>query len=498
MIARALPVLVTAWLLSGCMVGPDFSSPDLSPNAGYTPEPLPRTTASTAVHGGAAHTIVAGADVPGGWWKLFKSDRLNTLVEQAVANNPDIASARASLREAQETALATAGGLFPSVTGSSYTERIKGTPVTTPYKLYNATVDVSYTLDIFGGTRRSVEAARADAEYEAFEAEAAYLTITANVVTGAIQEASLNAQIRATQEIISAEQKLLDLLKLQVDVGLDSNANVLQQQASLAETRASLPALEKELAQQRNALAALVGVFPNEYTAKPFTLDELTLPRELPLSLPSTLVRQRPDVRAAEAQLHEACANIGVAVADMLPEFTLTPSMPSTVYKIANLLSAKSIAWTFEATVSQTLFEGGELLHTKRAAVAAYDAAAADYRSTVLGAFEDVANALRAVEADARALRARLEAENAARDSLKLTQAQFKVGTISYIDVLTAQGTYETARIERASAQATRFADVVALFEALGGGWWNRVDLPELQPEQKPAQVAAREGVAPL
>lgn len=464
----ALPVLLA---LGACAVGPDFVEPSLDAQAGYLPGGKEKTLTSVI-----GQKVAYGADVPGRWWELFRNKYLDQLMARAVANNPSIGAARAALKQANEAALAERGSLLPQLSASGSAARGNST---TPgsvgvYTLYTLTASASYSLDLFGGNRRSVEAAKAAAEAQGYAAEATYLTVTASLARAVIQEASYRAQIDAEREIIGSYKALLDVLSSQVSVGTSSRANLLQQQASLAQAQASLPALQKTLAQQQNAIAVLAGEFPSGYEGRPFRLSALRLPHALPISVPSALVRQRPDIRNAEALLHQASANIGVATANMLPDVSLSASLPTSAEKLSGLFD--NSAWSLAASVTQPLFEGGRLLHSKRAAEAAYEQALANYRSTVLSAFRDVADALKALQHDREALAGYLAAEKAARDSLDLAQSLFKAGTGTYTDVLSAQTTYQNARLNRASAEADRYLDAVALFEALGGGWWNRPD----------------------
>ncbi len=477
-LASALGVLIVA----GCSVGPDFVRPVAPEATGYTPEPLPAQTTASDIAGGEAQRFVQDQDIPGQWWTLFHSEPLNGLIEQALKANPNLQAAQAALREAQENVYATEGAFFPTVSGGvSHTrEKISGATFGIPgfssiFSVNTAAVSVSYPVDVFGGTRRSVEASEAQAEFERFQLEAAYLTLTANVVTAAVQEASLRAQITATEEIIDAETQQLDVLQRQFELGGSSRAAVLAQAATLAQERATLPPLQKQLAQQRNLLAVLAGRFPSEALAERFELATMQLPQDLPVSLPSQLVEQRPDVRSSQEQLHSASAEIGVATANMLPQFTLSGQYGSS--SSGNLFTPGTGIWSLGASVAQTIFDGGTLLHRKRAAVAAYDQAAAQYRSTVLSAFQNVADALRALQSDADALNAQVAAEQAARDSLELTRRQFQLGAVPYVTLLTAEQTYQQVRITLVQAQANRYSDTAALFQALGGGWWNRADV---------------------
>lgn len=477
----ALPILL---LLSGCEVGPDFHSPAAPGNAGYTKEPLPPQTATTRVQGGEAQRFVPGGDLSGDWWSLFRSRPLNEMIDQALRANPDLQAAQAALREANEDVYAGQGSLFPKLSANAQAERtrISGAEFGEPnlnetLSLTSAGLNVSYAPDVFGGVRRQVESLQAQAEYQRFQLEATYLTLTSNLVVAAVQEASLRGQIAATRDIIRLETNQLNLVQRQFALGAAARSDVLQQQATLTATQATLPGLEKQLAQTRDQLTALLGRFPNQEPAARFDLAGLQLPVALPLSLPSQLVEQRPDVRAAEATLHAASANVGVAIANQLPQFSITGQVGTEALGFTNLFTPATAVWSIVGGVTQTLFDAGTLLHKKRAAVAAFDQAAAQYRSTVIKAFQNVADALRALQADAAALRAQAEAEQTAAASLELARDQFRLGAITYLVLDNAERTYQQAHINLVQAQAERFSDTAALFQALGGGWWHRNDV---------------------
>ncbi len=484
-IKRLLSGLVlpaAAIALAGCAVGPDFLRPAAPETQTYTAEPLPPETTSADIAGGAPQKFVAGADIPGQWWTLFHSESLNKLVEQSLKGNPDLEAAQASLRQAKENYYASEGALFPAVDAGAGVTRQKFSLASSGvsggassiFTLYNASVSVSYLLDIWGGTRREIEAAEAGADYAQFQLEASYLSLTSNVVTGAIQDASLRAQIAATNDIIKAQSQELGVLQQQFNLGAVSLADVFSQQAALAQTKASLPMLQRELAAEDNHLSILLGRLPSEKAAGEFDLASLTLPQDLPISLPSKLVEQRPDIRASEALLHQASAEVGVATAALLPQVPLSASYGGQALKASDLFSTSAVTWSLGASILQTIFHGGALWHQRGAAEAALDKAKAQYRSTVLAAFEDVANSLRALQADADALNADLEAERAAAGRLRLTHEQFQAGAVGYLSVLDAERTYQQARITLVQAQAARYADTAALFHALGGGWWNQ------------------------
>ena len=486
--ARALPQFVplgvaAALLVGSCAVGPDFLVPPAPDVGSYTSTPLSNQTISTATIGGASQSFQLGRDLPGEWWALFRSRHLTAQIHRAIASNANLQAAQATLRQAQENAAAQVGTLLPSIDANGSATRQQASPAQFggagapfTFNLFNTTVNVSYALDVFGGKRRAVEASEAQAENQKFQLEATFLTLTANVVTTAIQEASLRGQIKATQDIIKDESEQLDVLQRQFQLGGVSRADVLAQEAQLAQTQATLPPLQKQLEQQRNLLATLTGKFPSEADVRAFTLAGLRLPQKLPVSLPSQLVEQRPDIRAASAQLHQASAQVGVATANLLPQINLTADYGSLALQTASLFTPQTAIWSLGASATQPIFHGGTLIHQKRAAEAAYEAAEAQYRDTVLNAFRNVADALRAIQSDAVALRAQERSVRTASESLTIAREQFKAGAITYLTLLNAQRTYEQAIILLVQAQAARYADTAALFQALGGGWWNRVD----------------------
>ncbi len=468
-------------VFSGCAVGPDFRSPAAPHTAGYTAAPLPGSTAAAPGKGGAPQRFVPGGEIPARWWELFRSDALDRWVRKALSDSPTLAAAEATLRQAGETRRARSGALFPSVDAgaSAARTRISGAAFgqgasIDPFSLYNASVSVSYALDVFGGTRRDIEALQAQVDYEKFQLEGARLALSANVVTAAVQEASLRAQLAATQEILAVQERQLSAVEKQAALGAASQVDVLAQQAQAARTRATVPPLEKQLAQTRHLLAVLAGTLPGDAQGLPaFDLDGIHLPEELPVSLPSSLVRQRPDVRSAEELLHAASARVGVATANLYPQITLTGSYGTEALKVGDLFRPDSLVWGIGAGLLQPVFRGGTLRAERRAAVAAFDQAAASYRETVLEAFRNVADVLRALEHDAAALAAQSEAEGAARETFELAQKQFALGALGYISLLDAQRNHQQALIGLVQARATRLADTAALFQALGGGWWN-------------------------
>ena len=473
-------------LFAACAVGPDFERPAAPAVDGYTPEPLAKQTASADVAGGGAQHFVRDMDIAGQWWALFQSPSLNRLIEQALQNNPSLQGAQAALRQARENVYAEQSALFPTVqAGFSPSRNKTATGAVSPasasgnpyYSLYTGQLTVSYVSDVFGGIRRQTESLAAQAEFQRYQLEATYLTLTSNVVAAAVQEASLRGQIAATGEIIRIETEALAILRRQNELGQVAGGDAATVEATLAQVQATLPPLQKQLALQRDLLTALTGRLPSEEPAEKFELASLQLPQELPVSLPSKLVDQRPDVRSAEAQLHSASALVGVAIANQLPQFMLTANAGTASNTIAQfVMPPGTIFWSLAANVAQTVFDAGSLLHKKRAAEAAFDQAATMYRSAVITAFQNVADALRTLQADAETLKAAVAAERAAARSLEIARRQLQLGAIHYLALLTVEMTYQQGFINLVQAQAARYADTAALFQALGGGWWNRVD----------------------
>ena len=481
--AVAMAAVMTV-LPSACAVGPDFHTPEAPAVQRYTPAPLPGATEATLPQGesqGEAQRFVEGGEIPAQWWTLFGSQKLEQLIRQALAQSPTLAAAQAALRQAEQIRRAESGSGLPDLDAGLSVERRKftGASFGQPggpgglFTLYNASVSVSYGLDPFGQVRRRVESSQAQIDYQRFLLEGSRLTLASNIVTTVIQECSLRERIKATAAMIAAQEEQLRLVRLRMELGGAIRSEVLAQQAQLAQTRSTLPPLEKELALTRHRLAVLAGRPPSEAAALPeFELQELKLPLELPVSLPSELVRQRPDIRASEELLHQSSAEVGVATASLYPRLTITGDFGSQSSAPEKLFSAGTGIWSIGAGVLQPVFRGGELRARRDAAVAAYSQAEALYRETVLNAFQNVADVLKSLEFDARALKAQAEAEQAALSSLEVALTQYRVGAVNHLTLLDAQRQHQQARIALAQAKAARFADSAALFQALGGGWW--------------------------
>jgi NodT family efflux transporter outer membrane factor (OMF) lipoprotein len=471
-----------AWItLAGCTVGPNFRTPPSPEVKSYTEKPIPPETVATSGTGGESQHFVQGDDIPAQWWTVFHSEALDQLIRRAIADSPTLAAAEASLIQARENLNAATGTIvYPGVDANISASRQKMTGSSfgmsegfgSTFNLYNASVSVSYTLDLFGKGRRELEGLQALVDNQEYLLQGAHLTLTSNIVTAAVKEASLRAQIAAYETIVASQTEQLDMVRRQSLIGGASQSDVLAQQAQLAQTRAILPPLENELARTRNLLAVLSGQFPGNAVLPEFRLDEFQLPRELPVSLPSALVRHRPDIRSSEELMHAATAQVGVATANLYPQITLTAAGGSGAMRVEDLFSPGTSFWSVGAGLLQPLFHGGELTARRRAAIAACDQAAAQYRETVLKAFQEVADVLQALETDARTLHAQAEAESVAHESLVLTEKQFQYGVASYLTLLNAQRQYQLALVALVRARSARFADTAALFQALGRGWW--------------------------
>jgi len=476
MMHKSLIMAVTTALLAGCAVGPDFKQPAAPKSERYTslkltlelPEPT------------SGPQLVNGAEVPAEWWQLFGSEELNRLVEQGLANSRTVAAAQARLRQAEENLNAQVGAvLYPSVDGKASTsrQRISGTAFggnSRIYNVYNASVTASYGIDFFGASRRYLENLRSQIDYQQYQLQAARMTLAANIVTAAVREASLRQQIAATRQMIEDSTEQLTMVEQRYALGAVAQSAVLAQRTALAQTRTTLPALEKQLEQNRNLLNVLVGKLPASDGLPEFELSTLHLPATLPLSLPSELVRQRPDILASEAMLHRANADVGFATANMYPRITLTGSYGSESRTAASLFNPGTAVWSAGASLLQPLFHGGELRAKKRAAVAAYEEAEANYQEVVMQAFRDVSDTLLALEMDGRTLGLQQDAAKAASETFELVRQQYAAGAASYLELLNASQQYQQATINLTLAEATRMADAAALIHALGGGWWNQ------------------------
>jgi NodT family efflux transporter outer membrane factor (OMF) lipoprotein len=502
LLRSSLCLLASVSVLTGCAVGPNFKTPAAPKDADFTATPLPAATASSDVNGGDAQRFVSGQDVSFRWWEAFGSPALNSLVAQAFKANPTIAAAQAALGQAQELVYAQEGYFFPSVGADYNFERQKlagnlsgssapgvqgnGTAInavqsTTPphnqplyYNFHTASLTVGFVPDVFGLNRRKVESLDAQRAMQGFELEATYVSLASNVVAAAIQEASTRAQIEATKKIIDENAQSLQVMRTKFDLGFAMQVDLANQEFQLAQAKALLPPLNKQFEQNRDLIRALVGHTPNQDVAETFTLESLKLPTDLPLSLPAKIIEQRPDVRAAMEQLRSANAEVGVAIAQMLPQFNITAAVGGTATQFSQMFSSGGPFWSLIGDVSQPLFQGGTLWHTKKAADQALRQAAAQFENTVLQAYQNVADTLHAIVADADGLSAAVLAEHAAKALLDSTHQRAQDGYTDLSTDLAAQMAYSQAVINLAQAEATRFGDTAALYQALGGGWWNR------------------------
>ena len=490
--------LCAALSLHAC-VGPDFQPPEPPDIGSFIPD---RQPTKYSAQDKTQHLDIS-RQLPAEWWEMFHSPALNSLINRALHDNPNIEAARAALRVAQANVYAEVGQLFPLATGNETSQGGKvattpggvnggvAAPIVGPgssnpsyYQLHTAQFTVSYVPDIWGGVRRQIENLEAVKENQRFMNEATFLTLTSNIAVGAIQEASLRAQISTTERLITISKDILAKIRLQNLAGQVSGLDVAAQEALVAQTEATLPPLRKALAQQRDQLTVLSGHLPGEGLPERFEFTNLKLPRKLPVSLPSDLVSQRPDVRAAEENFHAVCALVGVAIANRLPQVSLTGDIGRSGISINQLFSNNPafFFYTGIASASQVLFDGFTLQQRQRAAEAGVDQAAANYRLAVLTAFQNVADILYAIRYDSEALQKAVLAEEATAKTLQLTRTKLSQGQVAIQTVLGAQTTNLQASLAVIQAQANRYTDTVGLFQALGGGWWNR-NLPPPTPE---------------
>lgn len=475
--ARKVAILALAVGLAGCAAGPDFKRPAAPEVADYTATPVPAQTESASTRLGEAQRLVSDMPIDGQWWRNLKSPRLDALIEAALTASPTLASARATLRQAQEVHAAQAGStLYPQVDAGLGAQRQRANPSALgqvgdarEFSLYNASVGVRYNLDLAGGNRRALEALAARSDYRRYELEAARLSLAGNIATTAITRARLAEQIEATAAILRAQEEQLHIARERVRLGQAAPDETLALQTLVEQTRAELPTLRKQMWQTEHLLAVLAGRAPGAGGIPDFTLADFTLPTELPLVVPSELVRRRPDIQASEALLHAANAEYGVAVARLYPQINLSANLGSQALSTGALFGSGSAIWSVVGQLTQPLFNTG-LPAEKRAALAAFDAAAANYQGVVLEALRNVADALRAVENDAQALAALAAADEAAQGSLRSVERQYQLGAAGYVQLLIAQQQAQQTRLGLAAAQAQRLVDSAALYQALGGG----------------------------
>lgn len=466
--------------LGSCAVGPNFHRPAAPPVTHYG---FGGDAAQTSAAEGVAQRFKPGADVAGDWWRLFNSTQLQAIVAEALANNPGLAATQASLRASEDSLRAGYGIFYPQIRADAAATRERLSPATlndnaraSVFNLFTLSASASYALDVFGGERRQLEGLAAQVDMQRATEHAAYVTLLSNIVNTVVAEAAYRAEIDATRQLIELQKEQVRLAQVQYESGTQPYSNVLSLQSQLDSYEATIPQLEQKLAESDDLLAMLVGHVPAEWRPPEIGLKDLRLPRDLPVSLPSDLVRQRPDILVAEATAHAASANVGVATAALLPSVMLNGAYSANGNATSNLLASSGKAWSFGANVEQPLFEGGTLWFNRKAAVENYHEAMDLYRQTVFGAFEQVADALRALDHDAAALRAQDEALAAARQALHLVQVNYEAGLDTYLNVLTADALYHQAAINELEAVAQRYQDTVALYVALGGGWWRDGD----------------------
>ena len=497
-----LVALMFALMLSGCAVGPDFKKPEPPSATGYTPQSQNPETAAASGKSGDLQKYNASATIPFDWWTMFQSSQINSLIERAFKANPTIQSAQAALRRSQQNVIAQEGFFYPTL-GVNYSpsrNKLGGNnggnalglqgngrniqTVSNPagpifvgpvyYNYHIAQLTVGYVPDVFGSNRRQIESLQAQLNAQRFQLEATYITLASNVVAAALQEASLRSQIDVMQKIINYHSENLELMRKQLKLGFIAKIDVASQESVKAQAEQALIPMKMHLEQTRDLIRALAGNLPNEDVPEKFELASLHLPQELPISLPSQLVEQRPDIRAAQEQLHSASAEVGVAVASRLPQFAITGAIGGMASTPSWMFQSGGPFFTLLGSISKTLFDGGTLKAKERAAREYLVQASADYRNVVITAFQNVADTLYAIQSDADFLKASVRSEQALKETAEITRKQYNLGYVGYQTVMAAEQNYQQSLINLIQAKTNCFGDAAALYQALGGGWWNR------------------------
>ncbi len=473
--------------LGACAVGPDFARPEAPASRHYTFEEEPGGTIAAE---GGAQRFEPGAKIAADWWRLFDCSKLEAVVIQSIVNNPTLQAAQASLRQSENNLRAGYGIFAPQLSAGFQPTRQQFSPARfgesagpSIFNLYTFSTTASYVLDVFGGERRTIEGLGAEVDVQYYNAQGSYLTLSGNIVNAVVAEAAYSAEIEAAQRTIGFLNEQIKVTAAQVRAGTVPYANLLSIQTQLAATDATLPPLRQQLAHTRHLLATLAGEAPSDWAPPQVRLSELKLPDDLPVSLPSDLIRQRPDVLVAEAQLHSASAQIGVATAALFPSLTLNANYGWNGTSLTNLFASNAAFWTMGSGLATPLIQGPTLWYQRKAAIDAYHQALANYRQTVLASLAQVADALDALQHDAEILRAESQALETAAEALHLIQANYQAGTVSYLQVLIADYQYEQATLGDIQAMGQRLQDTAALFVALGGGWWN---MPEYALRSSP------------
>jgi NodT family efflux transporter outer membrane factor (OMF) lipoprotein len=468
--------VAAASVLASCAVGPNFHQPKPPDTSGYL---HPSTdTAPVQAQAQDVQNISQGAELAGEWWQLFHSPQLDAVVRASIAASPTLAAANATLAEAREEVTVARAAFLPSVSAAAGAQRSGTGAVRAPgtgatANLYSIGLSTSYSPDLFGGTRRAVEQQQALADYQRNELAAAYLTLTGSVVNEVLIIASTRLQITTSEDLIASDRKNLALTQREFDVGIVTRNDVLTADSQLAADLTQLPSLHKQLDQAYDQLAVLAGRAPSEWQVQPFDIDQFTLPRDIPLSLPARLVRQRPDVLAAETQLHAASAAIGVAVAQEFPDISLSASITRESLRAADLFHEFNTLWGIGGSLTQPIFKGGALRAQVRAAGDAFKAEAATYQGVVLEALGQVADDLWALRYDAQILNVDRHSMDVALEALELQQKSYVVGTTNVLNLIAAERSYAQARLAYVGARVQQFTDSASLLTALGGGWWN-------------------------
>jgi NodT family efflux transporter outer membrane factor (OMF) lipoprotein len=482
---RITAAAVLGMAVAGCTLGPDFEVPKPLSVTRYTSPGETIVPGPDATKSVPTQAIALGERIAANWWTLFRSSDLNRLIKQAIAGNYTLESVRAKLEQARESVTVAASALYPQIglsAGESEQRQSAATfgltpevaPLPPSFNLFQVGPTASYTPDLFGQTHRRIEQQVALAEYQSDQLDAAYLTLTGNTASRALQVAAVHSQLKAVDDILAIDRQNVELVRKQRQTGTVPDSDVIVAESQLASDETLKPGLEQQLSVAKHALAVLIGRAPGNWSPPDFDLAAFTLPHRLPVSIPSQLVHQRPDIQAAEAQLHAASAQIGIATAQLYPSITLSAGVTASSLNGSNLFSPSGLIWSVAAGLTQPIFDGGMREAERRAALAAFKESAADYQQTVLQAFGQVADILQALKHDTDLLVAQSRALSMASEAVRLQRINYGSGGSGIIGLLDAQRQYQQAQLGYVRAEAQRYQDTVQLLVAMGGGWWDQ------------------------
>jgi NodT family efflux transporter outer membrane factor (OMF) lipoprotein len=464
-------VLVATMTLAGCAFAPPAKPPAPPTPAHYAVQPTP---ADSAKADDVAQHFSLGARAVPAWWRLYGSDTLDAWVDEGLRNNPSLAATQHTLEAAHQLLRAQVGAnMLPTLDAQGQTSRQRALgfpgigPPTNLYDVYAGQLALSYNFDLFGATRHGIEQTAAQVDQQSYEFDAAKRALAANIVIAAINASSLAEQLSTSERLSTLAHEQAALTERSYRLGATSQDDVLVVQQQAASIDTSIPPLRSQALRARHALAVLMGRTPDQAPSN-LTLAQLHLPADVPVSVPSDLLQQRPDVLAAEASVHAASAQVGVATANLFPHISLSAALGSAAFKPANLFTASGSIWSAGVSLTQPIFHGGALMAQRKAAIASYNASLAQYQQAVLNAFQNVADTLTALNQDALTLQAATDEAAAASQSFTDTDARYRLGAVSYPEAVISEQHLQSAKLSEIQARAARMSDTAALFQSMG------------------------------